>query len=548
MYLKGCSMWDWRRRGASRRCRSYSNLDSHASMKAVIISLALACIVLPGCTRNYVERKIADASAAQSLIRWGPSALLKAHMKDGQVCVFSSWEFHDSARAVSGKGRFYDINRDSIGSGLFTLQYDSIALFESNVVSSRAGAASGLIFLSGVSVVASVYCLSNPKACFGSCPTFYAWDGHAISLQAEGFSSSIAPALERTDVDQMFTAVPRGRGFQVQVKNEALETQVIRAANILAVPRPRGGRVFSTDGGSFFEAELLNLPLVARAATGDVSQALRTFDGREYFSSADSTDLAAREEVEIEFQNAPPGRLGLVISCRQTLMTTYLLYQGLAYMGRSAGHWLAELVRRGEKAREMAGGAGRLLGQIEVLAAQGGAGWSVEGSTGETGPIAEQVSVVPLSGELSRDGVLHLRLRMTRGFWRIDHVGLARLGPRAVPLRLEPTSIVPMGTGEPFRDTSWELEKRPLVLLPGDAYTLNYRLPEDPGRYELFMESRGYYLEWIRSEWLAEENPAMVAQMFSDPATFLRTMAPAFKRAEPTMEATFWSSRYERIP
>jgi len=517
-------------------------------MKATLVSLVIAGVAVSGCTRSYVERRIADVSAAQSLIRWGPSASLKAHMKDGQVCVFSSWEFHDSARAVSGKGSFYNINRDSIGSGLFTLSYDSIALFESNVVSSRAGAAGGLILLSGASAVLSIYCLSNPKACFGSCPTFYAWDGHAMSLQAEGFSSSIAPALERTDVDQLFTAVPRGREFQVLVKNEALETQVIRAAHILAVPRPPGRRVLSTSDGVFFEAELLNLPLAARAATGDVSQVLRTFDGREYFSAADSMDLAAREEVDIEFQDAPPGRLGVVIACRQTLMTTYLLYQGLAYMGRSAGHWLAELDRKGEKACEMAGGCGRLLGQIDVLAAQGTAGWSVEGSAGETGPIAEQVSLVPLSGDHSRDGVLRLRLRMTKGFWRIDHVGLARLGPRAVPVRLDPMSIVPLGTSEPMRDSSWELEKRPLVLLPGDAYTLNYRLPEDPGRYELFMESRGYYLEWIRNEWLAEENPAMVAQMLSDPEKFLRTMAPGFKRAEPTMEKTFWSSRIERTP
>ncbi|MEP7228190.1 MAG: hypothetical protein ABI785_12560, partial [Gemmatimonadales bacterium] len=61
---------------------------------------------------------------------------------------------------------------------------------------------------------------------------------------------------------------------------------------------------------------------------------------------------------------------------------------------------------------------------------------------------------------------------------------------------------------------------------------------------ELFLESRGYYLEWMRREWLAEENLALAAQILLDPAGALRTLAPAFKRQEPEMERLFWNSRY----
>ncbi len=49
----------------------------------------------------------------------------------------------------------------------------------------------------------------------------------------------------------------------------------------------------------------------------------------------------------------------------------------------------------------------------------------------------------------------------------------------------------------------------PIVTLPGDAYQLAYRLPEHPERYELFLESRGYYLEWMRREWMADESPSL---------------------------------------
>lgn len=84
-----------------------------------------------------------------------------------------------------------------------------------------------------------------------------------------------------------------------------------------------------------------------------------------------------------------------------------------------------------------------------------------------------------------------------------------------------------------------------LVTLPGDAYDVAYLLPPQPERYELFLESRGYYLEWMRQEWLAEENPWLALRMLADPAGMLRVLAPAYKRGEAGMEEIFWGSRYE---
>ena len=83
-----------------------------------------------------------------------------------------------------------------------------------------------------------------------------------------------------------------------------------------------------------------------------------------------------------------------------------------------------------------------------------------------------------------------------------------------------------------------------LVTLPGDRYELIYDLPPDSGSREPFLESRGYYLEWMREEWRAEENPALAALMFRRPELALHLLAPAFKELEPDMEAHFWGSRY----
>jgi hypothetical protein len=87
---------------------------------------------------------------------------------------------------------------------------------------------------------------------------------------------------------------------------------------------------------------------------------------------------------------------------------------------------------------------------------------------------------------------------------------------------------------------------RVLVTLPGDVYTLTYILPDDYLNYELFLESRGYYMEWIRDEWLAEENPALARMMFLNPQKALKKIAPEFKKVEAEIEQQFWGSRYAR--
>jgi hypothetical protein len=58
------------------------------------------------------------------------------------------------------------------------------------------------------------------------------------------------------------------------------------------------------------------------------------------------------------------------------------------------------------------------------------------------------------------------------------------------------------------------------------------------------MESQGYYLEWMRNEWLAEENPGKVYQMLFNPQQYYKDLAHQFKKIEAEMEETFWSSKY----
>lgn len=501
--------------------------------------LALTLLGLPGCVHR-VERKEWLPGEAASLDR--SSRFLKAHARDGSAFVFSQWSVDTVGRTVSGQGRVLGINREPLREGPISVALDSVALFETNVVSKHPSV-TALAVITGISALITAVCISDPKACFGSCPTFYVWDGERWSLQAEGFSASVSPVLEKTDLDALYRARPKGRDLELRMRNEALETQVVRTADVLAVRRPAGGRVFADAAGRFWEAEEPVAPRSASADEGDCGATLEAFDGVERFSATDSFDLAARETIDLEFPARAPGDYGLVVAMRQTLLSTYIFYQALAYLGREAGSWLAALERSDAKTRARMFGAGRALGTIEVQVADEG-GWRAAGEIVETGPLATDVRLLRLPS--SPASPARVRLRLTRGAWRLDWVALVRLGHAVEPIRLRPERVMHGGSvadeaREQLRDPA-----RALVTIPGDEYTLIYRLPENPRGCELFLESRGYYLEWMRDEWVAEENPSRAAMMFVDPARALRVMAPEFKRREAAMEASFWGSRYAR--
>ena len=501
-------------------------------------------LLFSNCSVQTMTRKLTPPEKAESLaLEKKASPFLKAHMFDGSVYVLSNWDVNTVNQTISGTGQHLKFDRKVLQEGPFTFPIDSVAIFETNQVHTSPAVAA-LAVLTAASVALTIYCIANPKACFGSCPTFYAWDGNKPLLQAEGFSSSVAPSLERKDLDALFRAKATGREFEVKLKNEALETHVIRYVDLLAVPRPENGRAFVTSEGEFWRAKKMISPSVCQGPEGNCLEALRTFDGRERYSVADSHYLADRETLDVEFDNVPDARVGLVIAARQSLLTTFLFYQTLAYMGTSVGEWLATLERGGGAARMQADGIGQKLGWIEVLVQDSSGVWSPVGRSGETGPLGTDVRVVPLP-RLS-PGPVRVKLRLTRGHWRLDWVALAELEKQVSPLRLEPSVV---RKGDDLDEETKRLlvdSTRVLVTYPGDEYTLVYRLPDDYERCELFLESRGYYLEWIRQEWLAEENFSKAAMMFFNPDRALRALAPEFKKVEAEMEGQFWGSKYVR--
>ena len=506
------------------------------------MACAALAAVLAACSVKRMERTVLPAGRTPG-DDTGSGRHLKAHLRDGGVYVLDNWRMDSGGAVVTGSGRQLDANRVIVRSGTLSVPVASVALFEVDRATTSGGV-TALAMVSGVTATIAVVCALNPKACFGSCPTFYVTDGERPVLQAEGFSASIAPALEATDVDALYRARPSGRDLEVRMTNEALETHAVRFVHVLAAPRPAGLRVFATPDDRFVAAGPLTPALSCVAPEGDCTAALASFDGLERHSWSDSSDLSARETVELTFAAAPAGPRGLVVASRQTLMTTYLIYQALAYMGHSAGEWLASLERGGPSAVSRARAMGQLLGNIEVWAQDADGEWVLAGRTGETGPIATDVKLVPLPE--TGPGPVRVRLRMTRGAWRLDWVALGALGPEVQPVRLVPVRVVRDGEVDEAALRRLDGSEGPLATLPGDVYTLHFELPADFADRELFLEARGYYLEWMRSEWLAEENLGRAREMVLDPHRALRRLAAAFKRQEAGMDSVFWGSKYAR--
>jgi len=496
----------------------------------------MVVLLTAGCMHR-LQRRVVPPEASATLDRQSP--FLKAHLRDGGLLVMRQWSVNDSARLVTGAGTRYDAQRTVTGDGLHAVTLDSVVLFETNVA--RPSESIGMLSLvSGVSAAATVYCAANPKACFGSCPTFYVTDGTRDVLLAEGFSASIAPSLEARDVDVLFRAKPRGREVRVEMVNEAYETHVVRYANLLVAPRAVGQRVLSDVHGAYWTITTPVAPSRCTATEGDCVAALAAFDGHERLSEADSTDLGAREVIDLVFDH-PPAEAALLLASRQSLLPTFVLYQGFAWLGTGVGDWMATLERsEGEALRRLEGPA-RALGGVDVLVENPRGGWDSLATIRETGPLATDARLVPLPVS---SGPLRVRLRLAKGAWRVDAAAIVgRVAPAAMQ-RILPTRVLREGRPDEAARARLLDSVAPLTTYPGDRYTLVYQLPGEASAHELFLETKGYYLEWMRDEWIAEENRLLAASLFLDPAGALRRLAPAFKREERTIEQAFWRSRY----
>ncbi len=510
------------------------------------IALLFVILIFTGCSDyNRVSREVRDKDSFQKAEYENNGGIeknspyLKIHMKNGSVYVLHNWQYNDSS--TIGEGCFLNEYRDTLSKGNYNVSNDSVSLFETNTIKSS-GSQIALTVFTGITAAVTVACIANPKACFGSCPTFYVEDNDGYHLRAEGFSSSISPSMEASDIDALYRESEPGKDFFLEMKNEALETHVVRSVDLIAVPKEKNSRIFADNDGKFWESNVQVTPTYAESEEGDALELTKFFDGKEWFSKSDSNYLGTKEIMELEFDNVPPQPCGLVIGCRQTLLSTYLIYQAFAYMGNDVGYWFAQIERQKFKLSRYP--IAEIMGGIEVLTQDSTGEWKVSSVIDEQGPLAVDLHLLHLKMNTSKN--LKVRLRMTKGNWRIDYIALALNLKKAEPIYLKPNSVIKDGSTNQRALDKLRDSAKVLTTLPGDSYTLNYKVPSESNSYELFLKSRGYYLEWIRKEWIKEENSTYMWQILFDPKAALTRLAPEFKSVESSMEKSFWRSRYAK--
>jgi hypothetical protein len=520
-------------------------------MKKLIVLIGCVSIMLSACQSNkYVFRKTYQSSneLIHNNVNKPNQHFLKVHMKNGDLYVFQkTWEIDENSNYINGFGQRFDYNRKPIDAGSFSIPIDSIAIFETNKKLDRteSGRVATLGILATLDVAFGVFCITTPKACFGSCPTFYT--NPNVNFQdanAEGFSNAVVPALEYTDVDALRTHTSDSV-FSLWMKNEALETHCVNSANLIAVPRIAGTTNLHGTNNNFYSCtETYQLTQASNSAGEMITSLLQKADLDEYRGETDSTDLSKKEEIILEFENMPANaQLGLQLTYRQSLLVTYLFYSMMGYMGDNISELFAELETNPDAMNRVNNGVKKLLGNIEVYSWNAeDENWIHQGYFYEEGPIARNLQVLPLSAKGEK---IKLKLIVSKGFWRLDEVALTEIVSVQEPILIQPTAVLDKSEANTRQEQNLNDTTQYLISMPGDIWKIQYMMPNDGREYDLYLSSSGYYLEWMRSHWIKDKDLSKMYQMLYRPKQFLKSEAPTYKRYEDQMEEDFWNSRID---
>ncbi|MDI7268774.1 MAG: hypothetical protein QME96_12345 [Myxococcota bacterium] len=467
---------------------------------------------------------------------------LRVHTLDGMLFVLDRWQA--GADAIVGEGREYDADRRLVRSGHLTVARDRVAVLETRARRFPMGGVVVMGIATGVSLIGTAVCAANPKACFGSCPTFYVEGADGPEVQAEGFSSSVARILEAEDVDPLPDAAVRDGFVVLEMRNEALETHAVRSLELVRASGPPGTRIAVDSRGRFLALGAETAPHACEGGPPDCVERLAARDGLEVRWDADPSDLAAQTEVVLAFGDPGSGEIALTLTIRNTLMSTFVMYHMLALYGTEAGAFYARIERGEPEALLGLMTFGRLLGGIEVAVAGADGSWRDVGTARFTGPIARD-EVAFRVGVRDRGDPLRVRLTLPRAHWRIDRAGVAPIVAEATSRSIAPTTVERDGVFDARALAAVRGEGDRLVTWPGDSYFFRFAAPPDGDEsVGWFLRSRGYYYEWIRESWLEDQDPVAAERFLRDPAAALRELAPLWIEMAPAADAIFEESRF----
>ncbi|HEX6807583.1 MAG TPA: hypothetical protein VF118_06320 [Gemmatimonadaceae bacterium] len=467
---------------------------------------------------------------------------MKVHLLDGETAVFSNG-VRISADTVHGDGRLFGITDStaSLGRDVHAIPLDNVAAMESFANYTKGAETAVMTTLAVSGAVLGTAALF--KAIFGSCPTIYSDSAGVPALEAEGFSYSISPLLERRDLHRL-RAQPSANGtLSLDVRNEALETHYINQLELLGVTHAPDEFVLPDADERPLAARRISP--VARAidrAGNDVTKELAGDDSLVFRSDSrtiarvDSGDLNDWIDLAIPVPRGADS-IALLFHLRNSLLNTVLLYDAMLrpqgagavdFEGRSL-NTISDMVTLGRWY------ASRMGLHVSV---RHGRTWDEAAYVPDAGPIAwrDVAAVLPAN----TGDTLHVRLSFLADEWRIGKVAAAAEFRRPVAQRFAPSAVVD-ANGAPDEDARRSVSEpdgRYLETMPGQHFTVRFEtgsVPSDSLRTFL-VATEGYYTEWIRGGWVRQAAGAAPHSFTASDSTLAETVrhwaavAPAFER------------------
>ena len=508
--------------------------------RALVLVLSVA-VAVPACVFQHVDvRPIAVADRSQVV-----DTAVKAHLKDGSTVVFPDGVTIGNG-LLRGRGMRHDLALAQ-ATPVASVPLDSVAALEVFRTKENGLATFGVSVLATAAVVMGTALLL--KAIFGSCPTVYSDGEGGPVLEAETFTHSIAPLLEARDLDRLRARADPSGTVTLEIRNEALETHYINHLQLLEVTHPRGALVApDTEGRPVVVRDARPFTSAVDRAGRDVAPVLAQADGEAVetdptmLASADTGDL----EDWIDLTAPAEGRqeAALVFRMKNSLLSTVLFYDVmLAAAGPRALAWIGSDLDQISTAVRLGRWVQRRLG-MRISVWQDGAYREVA-RVPDAGPIAwkDVAVVVPVP---PHEPTLRVRLSFTPDLWRIDRVALARSEGRGASRAIAATRVVGRdGRADPEALAAIRRpDGRYLRTTPGQRFTVAFDAGPAPVGVErtFLLSSQGYYVEWIRGEWLRADT---AGAPFTPSDAAMRTALRRWREVRSSMENDF---ERHRIP
>jgi hypothetical protein len=472
------------------------------ALSFVVPLIVVACVV---SSTNHA-RPLSTAGAT----RWVASPI-RAHLSDGSIALFRDGA-NVGANGIVGRGTRFSATLDSVA-------IDSVAL--SDVVGVEAyerevNTGRTLVYSTVSGAVTAVAAAALAVVIFGSCPTIYADSAGAQTLQAESFSYSIAPLLEKRDVDLLAVRPDAQNVIRLDVRNEALETHYIDQVQLLEARHKIDEVVVPVAKGRLAALRHVVAPASMTDSHGhDVSPELSATDGVLFNSTGAvraANDTSARTEEFIDLVIPRPARptrhdsVAVLLHLRSSLLSTTIFYDHmLARHGARALDWVGHDLGKITTVAQVAKWYSDHFG-LRVSVRDHGE-WKQIVRLMDFGPAAWR-TVAAMVPDVAGDDSLHIRLTFVADEFRIDRVGVSR-EIRAVEPKAIAIARVTSSAGErrdDVRDFLRDADERRLLTSPGDRLFAEFdvgpnRRADETRTY--LVAATGYYVEWVRPNWIA---------------------------------------------